>query len=169
MPAMPIAESSAPMVVGMRQTSSATSAPGHFSTGPVDLIDGFLNGGLSGNSAHGNGADGDGAHGNGATGNGVTGNGTSIAPKLDRSLTSDIGDVASGNAVGNGNNAVVGSGNDVSALVNAPVSPTVTAPVTAPVDGADVGSNVGDTNSSVKDLVDSTLGDSLDLGTTLGR
>ena len=110
-------------------------------------------------------ADGNGAHGNDATGNGVTGNGTSVAPKLDRSLTSDIGDVASGNAVGNGNNAVVGSGNDVSAPMNAPVSPTVT----APVDGADVGSNVGDTNSSVKDLIDSTLGDSLDLGTTLGR
>jgi hypothetical protein len=83
------------------------------------------------------------ADGNGAHGNDATGNGVT----------------------GNGNNAVVGSGNDVSAPMNAPVSPTVT----APVDGADVGSNVGDTNSSVKDLIDSTLGDSLDLGTTLGR
>lgn len=131
------------------RTTGATSAASRFSTGPVDLIDGLLNGGLSGNRP-------------------------SVAPLLDRSLTSDIGDVASGNAVGNGNNAVVGSGNDtsVSAPVTAPVSGTVSPTVNAPVDGADVGSNVGDIGdigASVNDLVDNTLGDSLDLGAVLGR
>lgn len=141
------------------RTTGATSAASRFSTGPVDLIDGLLNGGLSGNSA---------------TGFGASGNDTSVAPLLDRSLTSDIGDVASGNAVGNGNNAVVGSGNDtsVSAPVTAPVSGTVSPTVNAPVDGADVGSNVGDIGdigASVNDLVDNTLGDSLDLGAVLGR
>ncbi|TFC03773.1 hypothetical protein [Cryobacterium mannosilyticum] len=120
--------------------------------------------------------------GNQATGTGVAGNDASLlgggvlkaplvsGPVVDRSLTGDVGDVASGNevgngtSIGNGNDVPVASGNDTS--VTAPVE----APVTAPVgSGNDVtGGNVGDIGSSVNDVVDGSLG-GLDLGAVLGR
>ncbi|TFB97574.1 hypothetical protein [Cryobacterium sp. HLT2-28] len=118
--------------------------------------------------------------GNQATGTGVAGNDASLlgggvlnaplvsGPVVDRSLTGDVGDVASGNEVGNGNDVPVASGNDTS--VSAPVTAPVEAPVTAPVgSGNDVtGGNVGDIGSSVNDVVDGSLG-GLDLGAVLGR
>ncbi|WP_105034065.1 hypothetical protein [Cryobacterium aureum] len=112
--------------------------------------------------------------GNEATGNGVLGNDTSVGgilnggvvngPLVEDSLNSDIGDVASGNEVGN--DASVGSGNDVVAPIEAPV----TAPVDAPVDagnGTDVGDvDVENIDGSVDSIVNDVLGD---LGLGLGR
>lgn len=125
--------------------------------------------------------------GNQAAGTGVAGNDASLlgggvlnaplvnGPVVDRSLTSDVGDVASGNevgngtSIGNGNDVPVASGNDtsVTAPVTAPVEAPVTAPVTAPIGSGNfvTGGNVGDIGSSVND---GSLG-GLDLGAVLGR
>ncbi|TFC95926.1 MULTISPECIES: hypothetical protein [Cryobacterium] len=114
-------------------------------------------------------------------------------PLVDRSLTGDLGDVASGNEVsgndvGNGteigNGAAIGSGNDVpvvsgndtdvTAPVTAPIDVPVDAPIDAPVD-APVGSGndaaldgISDIDTSVTDTVDGAL-DGLNLGAVLGR
>ena len=116
--------------------------------------------------------------GNDSTGNGVLGNDTSVGGVgnggilnggvVNDSLNSDIGDVASGNEVGN--DASVASGNDVVAPIEAPV----TAPVDAPIDagnGTDVGTDVDgvdvdDIDGSVDSIVNDVLGD---LGLGLGR
>ena len=117
--------------------------------------------------------------GNDSTGNGVLGNDTSLGgvgngglvngPLVNDSLNSDIGDVASGNEVGN--DASVGNGNDVVAPIEAPVTAPVDAgngtDVGTDLDGVDVDDiNSGDNDGSVDSIVNDVLGD---LGLGLGR
>jgi len=108
----------------------------------------------------------------------VANGGVVNGPLVDDSLTSDVGDVASGNEIGNGsaiasgNDTPIGSGNDVTAPVEAPVDVPVDAPVDAPVgsgNDSDVGSaNVEEIGTEVDGLV-SDLTDDLNLGGLLGR
>ncbi|WP_104190788.1 hypothetical protein [Cryobacterium sp. Y82] len=147
-------------------SSTTTSTDSSSEQNRLDVIGDLFN--LSGNDSTGNGVLGNdtsvGGVGNGA----ILGGGVVNGPLVDDSLNSDIGDVASGNEVGN--DASVGSGNDVVAPIEAPV----TAPVDAPVDagnGTDVGTNVGgvdvdDIDGSVDSIVNDVLGD---LGLGLGR
>ena len=131
-------------------TSTSTSTDSSSEQNRLDLIGDLFN--LSGNDS---------------TGNGVLGNDTSVGGVgnggilnggvVNDSLNSDIGDVASGNEVGN--DASVGSGNDVVAPIEAPV--------TAPVDagnGTDVGTDVDgvdveNIDGSVDSIVNDVLGD----------
>ena len=127
-------------------TSTSTSTDSSSEQNRLDVIGGLFN--LSGNDS---------------TGNGVLGNDTSVGGVgnggilnggvVNDSLTSDIGDVASGNEVGN--DASVGTGNDVVAPIEAPV--------TAPVDagnGTDVGGvDVENIDGSVDSIVNDVLGD----------
>lgn len=96
---------------------SGTDATGNGVLGNDTSVGGVGNGGLV----------------NGGVGNGGVGNGGVVnGPLVDDSLTSDIGDVASGTEAGN--NASAGSGNTATAPVDAPVQ--------APVDtntGTDLG------------------------------
>ena len=147
-------------MIAPAQASTLDDAQGSNATSATSSIDGALYRALSGN-ANGNGA---------STGPLLNG------PVVDRSLTSDINDVASGNAIASGNDVPVASGNDTS--VSAPVTAPVTAPVDAPVDAAvdapvgsandtDLGGVSGDIGAGVTDVVDGALGN-LDLGAVLG-
>lgn len=144
-------------MIAPAQASTLDDAQGSNATSATSSIDGALYRALSGN-ANGNGAS------TGPLLNGPVLNG----PVVDRSLTSDINDVASGNAIASGNDVPVASGNDTS--VSAPVTAPVTAPVDAPVDAAvdtDLGGVSGDIGAGVTDVVDGALGN-LDLGAVLG-
>ncbi|KGJ77524.1 hypothetical protein GY21_07845 [Cryobacterium roopkundense] len=119
---------------------------------------------------------------NGATGNGVLGNDVANGGVANGglvnggvgngSLNPEVGDVASGTELGNGN--AVASGNDIS--VDAPVTAPITAPVEAPVEApvgngttTDVdGVDTGNIDSDVNNLVDDVLGD-IDLNSIFGR
>lgn len=118
----------------------------------------------------------------GVANGGVANGGLVNGPLVNDSLNSDIGDVASGNEVGNdvANGTSVGNGNDVVAPIEAPVTAPVEAPITAPVDagnGTDVrGTDVGSTDVGGVDVenidasVDSIINDVLGgLGLGLGR
>ncbi|TFB47308.1 hypothetical protein [Cryobacterium tagatosivorans] len=141
----------APAQASTLDDAQGTSANSATTQGSLDSV---LYRALSGNAANGN----------GAVVHGPVLNG----PVVDRSLTSDVGDVASGNAVASGNDVPIASGNDTS--VNAPVTAPVTATVDAPVGSAndtDLGGVSNDIGASVSDTVDGALGD-LDLGAVLG-
>ena len=140
-------------------TTTSTSTDSSSEQNRLDIIGALFN--LSGNDSTGNGVLGNdtslGGVGNGGLVNGgvanggVANGGVVDGPLVNDSLNSDIGDVASGNEVGNGNDVV------------APID----APVTAPVDagnGTDVDSDVGsvdveDIDGSVDSIVNDVLGD----------
>jgi len=110
-----------------------------------------------------NGATGNGVLGNDILGGGVLNGGVINGGVANGSLNPEVGDVASGTELGNGN--AVASGNDTS--VEAPVTAPVTAPVEAPVQApvgngttTDVGGvDTGSIDGQVNDLVDGVLGD----------
>ena len=169
---------------GSTVTDSSTSATS------TQLIDDILRDAVAGNSASGIGilapvASGtDTSVNDGGIANGSA-NGTVVdGPLVEDSLNSDIGDVASGNNVANGNDT----------SVSAPVTAPVDAPVDAPVgsanetdlgditsgditSGAVTGGDVtGELGAEISDAVDSAVSDSLgdadlggiDLGAVLG-
>jgi hypothetical protein len=166
---------SALLVAGLAAPAQAsepdrTAHSSHSSAPTADL--GLLNDALTGNTA--------GTGFSAMIGGGVLNAPLVNGPVVDRSLTSDIGDVASGQevgngtSVGNGNDVPVASGNDTS--VTAPVTAPVGAPVGSGNDVTQSGANVSDIDididSSVTDTVDNAVSGSLgglDLGAILGR
>ena len=148
-------------MIAPAQASTLDDAQGTNATSATSSIDGVLYRALSGN-----------ANGNGASTGPLLSGPVLSGPVVDRSLTSDLGDVASGNAIASGNDVPVASGNDTS--VSAPVTAPVTAPVDAAVDApvgsandTDLGGVSGDIGAGVTDVIDGALGD-LDLGAVLG-
>ena len=148
-------------MIAPAQASTLDDAQGTNATSATSSIDGALYRALSGN-----------ANGNGASTGPLLSGPVLSGPVVDRSLTSDLGDVASGNAIASGNDVPVASGNDTS--VSAPVTAPVTAPVDAAVDApvgsandTDLGGVSGDIGAGVTDVIDGALGD-LDLGAVLG-
>ena len=143
-------------------TSTTTSTDSSSEQNRLDVIGDLFN--LSGNDSTGNGVLGNDTSVGGVGNGGILGGGVVNGPLVDDSLNNDIGDVASGNEVGN--DASVGTGNDVVAPIEAPV--------TAPVDagnGTDVGTDVGGVDvENIDGSVDSIVNDVLgDLGLGLGR
>ncbi|TFC71827.1 hypothetical protein E3O45_14355 [Cryobacterium sp. TMS1-20-1] len=133
-------------------TTTSTSTDNSSEQNRLDIIGDLFN--FSGNEATGNGVLGNdtsvGGVGNGGTLNGGVVNG----PLIDDSLTNDIGDVASGNEVGN--DASVGNGTDVVAPIEAPVDAGNGTDIDG-VDGGDIDS--GDIDGSVDSIVNDVLGD----------
>ncbi|TFB76701.1 hypothetical protein E3O06_01460 [Cryobacterium glaciale] len=137
-------------------TTTSTSTDSSSEQNRLDIIGDLFN--LSGNDTTGNGVLGNDTSPGGVANGGLVNGGVVNGPLVNDSLNNDVGDVASGNEVGNGNDVV------------APIE----APVTAPVDagnGTDVGTDVGGVDvENIDGSVDSIVNDVLgDLGLGLGR
>ena len=144
-------------------TSTSTSTDSSSEQNRLNIISDLFN--LSGNDSTGNGVLGNDTSLGGVANGGVVNGGVVNGPLVSDSLNSDIGDVASGNELGN--DASVGNGTAIVAPVEAPVTAPVDAGNGTDVGGTDVGgTDVGDIDGSVDSIVNDVLGD---LGLGLGR
>ena len=141
------------------RTTTSTSTDSSSEQNRLDIIGDLFN--LSGNESTGNGVLGNDTSVGGVGNGGILNGGVVNGPLVEDSLTSDIGDVASGNEVGN--DASVGNGTAVVAPIEAPIEAPVTAPIEAG-NGTDAGTDVGgvdvqNIDGSVDSIVNDVLGD----------